>query len=493
MTLAELLSDSLDGSALHPALAGEEVLGLDYDSRRVQPGWLFFAFPGARTDGARFAPMALERGAVAVISESGRPEGFTGPWIQVSHGRRTLALAARRFYRRAESLTITGITGTNGKTTTSYLIDSVFRSAGYTTGLIGTIGYVIAGQPQAGANTTPESLDLYRLFDGLAASGGTQVSMEVSSHALDLGRVHGVRFHTAVFTNLTQDHLDYHGSMDEYFRAKMRLFGGSRELTPDHAVVNLDDGYGRQIRLQPGTRAWWYGRSACSAVRADRVAQSFEGLQMDVIHDRGILSIRSSLTGSFNVYNLLAACATGLAHRIDPGNIEAGIAGCAAVPGRYERVDAGQPFLVIVDYAHTPDALRKALEVARAMNPKRLIAVFGCGGDRDRTKRPIMGEIAASLADSVIITSDNPRTEDPDAIIAQILEGVRRQAARHQVEPDRERAIDEAVGQAEAGDIVVIAGKGHETYQQLLDRTIHFDDREVARQALARRGWGGGQ
>lgn len=491
MTLAELLSDTLDSSALHPALAQTEVLGLDYDSRRIQPGWLFFAFAGTRTDGARFAPMAFEKGAIAVVSESARPEGFTGAWLQVGHGRRTLALAARRFYDKTPGIVLTGITGTNGKTTTSFLIDSVLRAAGFTTGLIGTIGYMIAGREHAGANTTPESLDLYRLLDELNSSGGTHATMEVSSHALDLGRVHGVQFHTAVFSNLTQDHLDYHGTMDAYFRAKTRLFGASRETVPRHAVVNLDDSYGRQIRLLSGTRAWWYGTSACAAVRAEHISQTFQGLRMDVVHDRGVLTIRSALTGKFNVYNLLAACAAGLTHGLDAAHIEAGIANCKAVPGRFERVDAGQPFLVIVDYAHTPDALRKALEVARGLRPRKLIAVFGCGGDRDRTKRPVMGQIAASLADRVIVTSDNPRSEDPDSIIAQVVEGLKSHPAPFQVEPDRERAIVEAIGRAEEGDIVVIAGKGHETYQQLFDRTIHFDDREVARTALAARGFGG--
>jgi UDP-N-acetylmuramoyl-L-alanyl-D-glutamate--2,6-diaminopimelate ligase len=483
MTLGELLADS-EAPRLSAELAALAVTGLDYDSRRVEAGYVFFAFRGAKADGHQFAADARAKGAVAVVSEMDAPGGDSGPWIRVSHARRALALASLRFFPAVRNIRLTGITGTNGKTTTSYLVDSILRSAGHVTGLIGTIEYHIAGEILPAVNTTPESLDLCRLLSSLHAQGGTAATMEVSSHALDLGRVWGLRFHSAIFTNLTQDHLDYHGTMDAYYAAKAQLFSGQAAPPPAHAIVNFDDDWGRRLRMPRATQAWWFGLSPGASVRATRISNTFAGLSFDVEHPRGVLSIRSPLTGVINVYNILAACAAGLSQGIEGETVEAGIAALRAVPGRFEKIDEGQPFLVVVDYAHTPDALRNVIAAARALNPNRVITLFGCGGDRDRTKRPLMGAAAAELSDYAVLTSDNPRSEDPLAILNDALVGLRRHDTPHKVEPDRARAIAHALREAQPGDAVIISGKGHETYQILRDKTIHFDDREVAREVL---------
>jgi UDP-N-acetylmuramoyl-L-alanyl-D-glutamate--2,6-diaminopimelate ligase len=483
MRLDEILAGVRLAEPLPVALAGADIVGLDFDSRRIQPGWLFFAFPGARADGRQFAQDALARGAVAVVSESLNPGGL--PWIQVEHGRQSLALAARNFYGKPdERIRLTGITGTNGKTTTSYLIDSVLRAAGHTTAVIGTIEYHLAGRVLPAVNTTPESVDLIRLFSELVAAGGTAATMEVSSHALELGRVYGLHFHTAVFTNLTRDHLDFHGSMEAYFGAKEKLFAGAGGPPPAYAVLNRDDDYASQIRLHPRTQVIWYGLGANAGLRARHITSSFQGLRFDVQSGKQRFTIQSPLIGKINVYNILAACGAGLSYGVPTDAIMRGIAELRAVPGRFERVDAGQPFVVVVDYAHTDDALRNVIAVARGLNPKRVITLFGCGGDRDRTKRPLMGAAAAEGSDFVVLTSDNPRSEDPLAIMNDALVGIRRFDVPHVVEPDRAAAIASALKEAREGDIVILAGKGHETYQVLKDRTIAFDDRAVAKEVL---------
>lgn len=484
MTLGELLAHIPDHAGLTPSLRALTIDGLDYDSRRIQPGWLFFAFPGEQADGNQFAATARERGAVAVISESEPRAGLDDIWIRVPSGRTALAACARAFYPAASRISLTGITGTNGKTTTSYLIDSIFRTSGRTTGLVGTIEYRIGGEHLPAVNTTPESLDLYRLFSTLAEQGGSHATMEVSSHALEIGRVRGLHFDTAVFTNLTQDHLDFHKSMDAYFGAKSRLFEGQDAAPPEHAVINYDDEWGRQIRLDRATRAWWYGMTPAASLRATNVVSTFNGLRCNLAYDGGTLKIQSPMVGQINVYNILAACATGLSFGIEPAAVEAGIAACQSVPGRFERIDEGQPFLVVVDYAHTPDAIRNAIAAARSLDCKRVITLFGCGGDRDRSKRPLMGAAAAQYSDYVVLTSDNPRSEDPISILNDALVGLRRFDTPHHVEADRESAIRHALNHAEAGDIVILAGKGHETYQILPGGRIHFDDREVARKIL---------
>jgi len=489
MTLGEILSGVRLKQPISPELAGIEIEGLEYDSRRVQRGFLFFAFPGSRTDGRQFAQDAVARGAVAVASESEDPGSGGGippaPWIQVAHGRQSLALSSRNFYRRPdERLGLIAITGTNGKTTTSYLVDSVLRAAGHTTALIGTIEYHLAGRVLPAVNTTPESLELLRIFSDLEHAGGTHATMEVSSHALALGRVHGLHFHTAVFTNLTRDHLDFHGTMDAYFAAKQMLFDGAGAPPPPFAVLNRDDEYARRLKLHPDTQVFWYGLGHEAELRARHISSGFQGLRFDVQFGKLRFAVESPLIGKINVYNILAACGAGLSFRIPPDVIARGIAQLRAVPGRFERVDEGQPFVVVVDYAHTDDALRNVIAVARGLNPKRVITLFGCGGDRDRTKRPLMGQAAAEASDFVVLTSDNPRSEDPLAIMNDALVGIRRKDVPHVVEPDRAAAIKRALKEAREGDIVILAGKGHENYQVLKDKTIPFDDRAVAREVL---------
>ena len=487
MTIAQVLQGIPFESQLPPGIAAMEVSGLDYDSRRIQPGFLFFAFPGARADGRSFAEAARERGAIAVISELTSPEGYAGTWLQVPHGREALALAARNFY--PQSVALTGITGTNGKTTTGFLIDSILRAAGHTTALVGTIEYHLGTEVLPAVNTTPESLDLYRLFDRLRHIGGTYATMEVSSHALALGRVYGLHFHTAVFTNLTRDHLDFHHTMEEYFMAKQILFTGSGSPAPEVAVINTDDEYGARIPVNRSTELLSYGLDREASVRARNVVSSFNGLHFEVQFGKLKFPVESALIGRINVYNILAACAAGLSYKLPVETIVRGIAQCHGVPGRFERVDEGQPFAVVVDYSHTDDALRNAILVARGLSPHRVITVFGCGGDRDRTKRPIMGQVAAELSDVVVLTSDNPRSEDPLQIMNDVLVGLRRKDTPLIVEPDRALAISRAIEQARTGDLVLLAGKGHETYQILKDKTIAFDDREVAREELRKFGF----
>lgn len=490
ITLWRLLEGAPLRGAIPPALGAARVTGLDYDSRRIEPGFVFFAFPGSRHDGRQFARDALERGAVAVVSPLPALPGFEEVWIEVAHGRQALAQAARNFYGAPdERLLLTGITGTNGKTTTCYLVDAVLRAAGSVTALVGTIEYRLAGEARPAVNTTPESLDLFRLLAELERRGGTHVTMEVSSHALALGRVYGFRFHTAVFTNLTRDHLDFHGTMEGYFAAKCRLFEGAGAPPPKVSVVNRDDPWGGRIPLPGGTRRLWYGLRSGADVRAEKVASTPEGLRLEVSYDGRRLAIRSPLAGRPNVYNILAACGTALGYGLDAEAIVKGIEECRTIPGRFERVDEGQPFLVIVDYAHTDDALRNLIGMARELVRGRIITVFGCGGDRDRAKRPLMGAAAGELSDFVVLTSDNPRSEDPLAIMREARAGLEQYSTRFVEEPDRARAIRRAIEEARPGDAVLIAGKGHETYQVLADRVIPFDDREVARGVLRELGY----
>jgi UDP-N-acetylmuramoyl-L-alanyl-D-glutamate--2,6-diaminopimelate ligase len=486
MTLSELLAGTPLLSELSPGSARLQVEGLEYDSRKVQRGYLFFAFAGARVDGRDFAAQALSQGALGVVSELEAPEGFAGLWLRTAHARRTLALAARRFYGEMDrKIALTGITGTNGKTTTGYLIDSILRTAGKTTALVGTIEYRLGGEVLPAANTTPESLDLNRLLAELNDRGGTHATMEVSSHALSLGRVYGLEFHTAVFTNLTRDHLDFHHTMEDYFAAKQLLFTGSGGPPPRFSAINRDDEWGRRLLGAGSTsEVLWYGLGHDAMVRARHIHSGLNGLRFEVVFDKLRFEVRSPLIGKINVYNILAACCAGMTYQFPPEEIARGIEACAGVPGRFERVDEGQPFAVVVDYSHTDDALKNAIAVARTLNPKRIITVFGCGGDRDRSKRPLMGKVAGEGSDLVIVTSDNPRSEDPLQIMNDVLVGARRTDTRTIVEPDRAAAIRKAVEEAHAGDIVLLAGKGHETYQIFRDRTIHFDDREVAREIL---------
>ncbi len=471
-----------------------EIIEIAYDSRRVQPGTLFVAIRGEKTDGNQFVAEAAARGAIAIASEQAPaeslPEKF--PWIRVASARKTLAiLAANYFGRPAEVLKLIGVTGTNGKTTTSHLVDSILRAAGCEVGLFGTLGHRLVRETRPAANTTPESLDLQSFLADVVRLGGTHAVLEASSHALDMDRLWACPFAVAIFTNLTRDHLDYHKTLDEYFAAKRRLFEGTGAAAPAVGVINRDDEYGRRLAGLAG-RTLTYGLETGADVTTRKPALSFSGIACTVETPIGKIEVHSKLVGRINVYNILAAIGAGVALDLSPEVIAKGVAQISAVPGRFERIDLGQPFLVVVDYAHTDDALRNLIAAAKHLNPGgRIITLFGCGGDRDRAKRPLMGEAAGRLSDIVVLTSDNPRSEDPLLIINDAIVGLQRTKAKCMVEPNRKRAIEIALDQARPGDIVLLAGKGHETTQTLRDRTIAFDDREVARTILRHRGFGG--
>jgi len=491
MKLSELLAGVTLREALTPELAGLEVAGLEYDSRRVGKNFVFFAFAGSRVDGRQFAQQALAKGALAIVSELLKPAEFSGPWIQVEHGRHALATAANIFYGHPDGRVLfTGITGTNGKTTTAYLIETLLRAAGKITGLIGTIEYRLAAEVRPSPNTTPESLDILRFASELEARGGTHLITEVSSHALALGRVYGFQFHTAVFTNLTRDHLDFHGTMEEYGAAKRLLFSG--KPGPRSAVLNADDPVSNTMEPEDSSsRTIRYGLTDKADLRAENIVFGFTGLSFEVIWNGRRAKVESPLLGRVNVSNILAALGAGLSYGLDLEAMAGSVADCRSVPGRFEPVEEGQSFLVAVDYAHTDDALRNAIQTARSLSKGKVITLFGCGGDRDRTKRPLMGMAAAELSDFVVLTSDNPRSEDPLVIMNDAMVGLRRFDTRHAAEPDRGKAIQLAIREAQPGDVVLLAGKGHETYQILKDRTIHFDDRETARDVLRSFGYRG--
>ncbi len=483
--------------------AGTAVRGLAYDSRQVEIGFLFAAIRGLARDGNEFVDQAIDRGAVAVLSS--RPAPDPPPpvaWVRVDDDRLALSLAARNYYGHPdERMTMLGITGTNGKTTVAFLLESVLREAGLKPALIGTVLYRHGREEQRAGRTTPESLDLYRLLDRFATGGARSCVMEVSSHALTLRRVAGISFRAGVFTNLTQDHLDFHKDMRSYLEAKSILFRG---LAPDAlAILNADDPHCAAIEEATRARIVTFGTAPNAAVRIASARADAGGTRVTlrVAGDLGsrsergaVLEIRSPLLGRPNAMNLAAAAATGLALGLPPEAIARGLESVTGVDGRFERVDDGGPFTVLVDFAHTDDALSNLLAAVREWRPRRIVTVFGCGGDRDRTKRPRMGRAAAAGSDIVVVTSDNPRGEDPDAIIGEILPGVREaqtgdpagalDPARCLTIADRKQAIRRALSLAEQGDCVVIAGKGHETYQILGDRTLPFDDREVAREIL---------
>jgi UDP-N-acetylmuramoyl-L-alanyl-D-glutamate--2,6-diaminopimelate ligase len=490
-TLASVLSSAVPASSIPRNIAEAEVRWLNYDSRKVRPGSIFFAFPGAHHDGRQFADAAVAAGAIAVVSELPAPTTTSYPWIQVPHGRQALALCAAEFYRESlNAARLIGITGTNGKTTVSLLVDAVLRNTfAEPTALIGTVRYQIANETLPAPNTTPESVDILEMVDRLVRQGGRFLSMEVSSHALALGRVYGIPYEVGAFTNLTQDHLDMHGEMENYYAAKSLLFSGQRGTVPKVAVLNADDSWANTTPLSGETRAIRFGMNETADLRAVQLECGLDGLRFGVEWQGKRLPLHSPLIGEFNAYNLLTAYGICLGLGLTREQIHAGLEKAPAVPGRFERVDQGQPFAVVIDYAHTPDALSNVLRASRRLRPERIITVFGCGGDRDRSKRPRMAEAAAASSDIVIVTSDNPRSEDPMRIIEDALVGLRPFEVRYEVQPDREQAIRDAVGLARKGDIVLIAGKGHENYQIFADRTIHFDDREVAVQALAELGY----
>ena len=471
-----------------------EISAIVSNSQKVMADSLFFALKGVKEDGNKYVPDALSRGAIAIASESPR-DPSTPPdvaWVQILPGaqRRVLAVASANFYHHpAEELRLIGVTGTNGKTTTTHLIESVLRAAGMKTGLIGTISYRTPRGTRDAVNTTPESLDLQQMLAEIREAGGSAAVMEASSHALAMDRLWGCHFGAAVFTNLTRDHLDYHKTFDEYFAAKRRLFEGMGAGAPDFAVVNTDDPYGQKL-AGLAAHTLTYGLKNGAQITTKKFPLSFSGLEFTALTPAGRIEVRSRLVGKINVYNILAAIAAGIALEIPSSAIAKGINELESVPGRFQRIDEGQPFLVVVDYAHTDDALRNLISTARELNPSgRIITLFGAGGDRDRTKRPLMGEAAGSLGDIVVLTSDNPRSEDPLRIINDVLVGLQKTKAKYFVEPERGRAIEMALDEARPGDIVLLAGKGHETYQVLRDGTVDFDDREVTRRALRNRGY----
>ena len=473
MQLRELLPEA-------PSAAGTvQISSLAYDNRKVIPGALFFCVRGFNRDGHEFAPDAVARGAAALVVD--HPLAVDAPQVQVADVRAAMAPAAAAFYADPTSrLAVCGVTGTNGKTTTAHLLRAMLEADGRRTGLLGTVRSVIGGVEHEVQRTTPEAIDLQRSFREMLDGGDRACVMEVSSHALALSRVDAITFAAAIFTNLTQDHLDFHPTMEAYFATKRSLF---TDHAPAHAAINVDDAYGARLaaELRDGDPIT-FAIDAPADYRALAVETSLQGSRFTVRTPDRELALSSPLRGRFNVYNVLGALAAARALGVPAETASAAIERGGQVPGRFETVDEGQPFAVIVDYAHTPDSLENVLDAARRLTAGRLHVVFGCGGDRDRGKRPLMGEIAARLADRVIVTSDNPRSEDPEAIIGEILAGIEVPVEQ---EADRRRAIGLAIAGASGGDVVVIAGKGHEQGQEFEGgRKLPFDDVAVAREAL---------
>ena len=486
----------LDGAEVLAHSGDPGVNSVEYDSRRVKPGCVFVAIRGETSDGNRFIDQAISAGAVAVVTDSAVETPRPGvAWAVVPNGRRALARVSANFYRKpAERIAVTGITGTNGKSTTAFLVEAILTAAGRKSALIGTIEYHVAGKVLPAPHTTPEALELNRIFSEALGNGATDAVMEVSSHALAQERVFGVPFDVAVFTNLTRDHLDYHKTMEEYFAAKRVLFEGCGTDAPRAVVTNGDDGWGAKVAEFSRKRSslvlkygWERGD-----LHAEKVEITTRGTRFDLVTPEGKIAVFSALIGRVNVYNILAAAGAGYARGCPAQAIAAGIDKLASVPGRFERVECGQPFTVVVDYAHTDDALRNLTALARELvagAKGRVLTVFGCGGDRDRKKRPLMGEAAGRGSDFAVLTSDNPRSEDPLAIINDAVVGLQKTGVKYSVEPDRRKAFALAIDEARPGDIVLLAGKGHEKVQITREGTAPFDDLEVAREALRAAGF----
>ena len=486
-----------------PAAVAAAVTGVCYDSRRARPGDAFVCVPGFRQDGHDFAPQAVEAGAVLVVAE--RPLGSLEdrvPVLRVSDARAAVGpLAGEVLGHPDRRLRLIGVTGTNGKTTTTYLVKAALEAGGHRVGLIGTIRHLVGDEVLPAQRTTPEASDVLGLLDGMVRAGARFAVTEVSSHAVALRRLSGIAYDVGVFTNLTQDHLDFHGTMEAYRDAKAAFFAtlGQGPKGRPLAVISADDPHGDYMASRCRVPVLRFGTVAGVDVRADGIALGPQGSRFVAVTPWGRTEVRLQLVGRFNVLNALGALAVAAHEGVPLEQAAAGLARVAGVDGRFEAVRAGQPFSVIVDYAHTPDGLENVLQAARALSPRKLWVVFGCGGDRDRSKRPRMGAIAARLADRVIVTSDNPRSEPPEAICREVEQGVQEQlrqgsarAEGYEVIVDRRAAIGRALEQAGPGDLVLVAGKGHETYQIFHDRVIPFDDREVARELLRELGYGGG-
>ncbi len=475
------LADAIPGARIVGASAAE-IRSIEYDSRKVKSGTLFLAIRGFKSDGNAYIAQALSNGASAVLTDE-MPERCEIPVLLVPDARKAMSLAADRFNGSPQSsLIMTAVTGTNGKTTTSYLVKSIFEASGMGCGLIGTIRHIVGNETLQSNNTTPEAPDIHSFLARMTAAGQRACVMEVSSHALALSRVYGIRFRAAAFTNLTRDHLDFHGDFDTYLDAKSILFSGLSEDST--AVVNGDDPASGHIRaVSRSGRILTYGFGETNDLRPVNLEMDARGSRFDIRSPFGTIPVSLSLPGRFNVMNAMTAAGIALGSGISGEVVSGGVAAMRAVDGRFQTVEAGQEFAVIVDYAHTPDALERILSSAREITRGRIISVFGCGGDRDRGKRPLMGGISARLADFSVVTSDNPRTEDPRAIIAEITGGMN-DAVNYEVIPDRAAAIRRALELAGPGDAVVIAGKGHEDYQIIGTEKIHFDDVETARRIL---------
>jgi UDP-N-acetylmuramoyl-L-alanyl-D-glutamate--2,6-diaminopimelate ligase len=490
---AKNLTEVLHGfETLTPFPGTAEISQIVCDSRKVQPGAIFFALRGAKENGQAFIADAIKRGAVAVVSDEPLtvviPPSVTA--IRVREARKALAIASADFYDHpGKALQLVAVTGTNGKTTTTSVIDAIIKASKSKTGLFGTIAYETPAGKYPAPNTTPESVDLQGFLAEIRDAGGKFAVLEASSHSLTMDRLWGLHFSAAVFTNLTREHLDYHKTFEDYFAAKKTLFAGTGAGAPDTAIINMDDDYGKKL-LGLATKTISYGLESGADITTKKFQLSFNGLSFTAQTPNGKIQITSSLVGRINVYNILAAIGAAQALGLSNEVVEAGIRNLESVSGRFQRIDQGQPYLVIVDYAHTDDALESLIRTARELNPKgRIITLFGCGGSKDRTKRPVMGEVTGRLSDLTILSSDNPRQEDPLKIISDIIVGVQKTSGKYVIEPDREKAIGLAMDEARAGDIVLLAGKGHENYQILADRTLDFDDRDMARRALIQRGY----
>jgi len=462
-----------------------EIRGLSYSSKTTQPGDLFAALKGERTDGHRFIPEALQNGALAVLSEEPKPQNFSGIWIQTSDAREALALCSANFYSHpSRELKVIGITGTKGKTTLTYLLEAILKKARFLPGVIGTISYRLPDGEISAERTTPEAPDLQRMMREMLSQKATHCLIEVSSHALELKRVSGIEFDVVVFTNLSGEHLDFHHSMENYFEAKKKLFY-QKSSKKRMAVINSDDPWGKKLIPEVPLGVITYGLDPPAIIRGDFYKLREEGVELVVKFPAGTLPLTSQLLGKHNIYNILAATAVSLTLTIPPSVIKEGIASIEGVPGRFEEVKNSLGVHIYVDYAHTDEALRNLLETVHDQNPRRILLVFGAGGDRDRTKRARMGRVAASLADWTIITSDNPRSEDPLSIISDIEQGFETIGhKKYEIQPDRREAIRRALCLAKKGDYILVAGKGHEDYQIIDDRIYPFKDTNVISEIL---------
>ncbi len=462
----------------------EDIKGLSYSSTKIQPGYLFAALKGEKTDGFRFVQEALQKGAVAVLSDKPKPPDFNKSWIHVSDAREALALCAANFYSHpSQQLKVIGITGTKGKTTMTYILEEILKKAQFHPGVIGTISYRGPNMEISAERTTPEAPDIQKIMSEMLDQGVTHVLIEVSSHALELKRVMGIGFDVAVFTNLSGDHLDFHHSMDRYFEAKKKLFFLDQKKRI--AVINVDDSWGKKLIAEIPIGVITYGLDPAAVIRGERYTLSEEGIELSVKYPGGSLALRSPLLGRPNFYNILASVAVALTLNISHTAIKEGIKSLAGIPGRFEKIKNSLGLHIFVDYAHTDDALRNLLQTVREQNPRRILLVFGAGGDRDRTKRARMGRVAGALADWTIITSDNPRSENPSAIIAEIEKGIKETGEKkYEIQPNRRKAIEQALKEGKEGDYILVAGKGHEDYQIIGDKIIPFKDTQVIREIL---------